>query len=398
MLNLYKPNIKYLILKIILLINSMDDEKERVENYKNEFNNRLIWLLIFMISTIYSSIFYKINSFNTSPFICSYFQTSIFTIFIPISFIINSFSKNIIHHKKFDDDEEYEESKNNLLQRYKDNFSEYMEKQFYEVFYYYYTSFYKFAIFIGTLFFISQVLFNYSSLYLIPLFQNISICLMSIFILLAKLFYRGIKLSILNFLIIFFNVFFCLSIFITIHFIIPIDKIFKDNMLGIIYISLYILFMSILIIFYKNKMNKYFYYIDLNELTGFSGCFIMIFFPIIFAIITYFYQFQNEKNIILEDDFLFFLIKCFISSCIGYYSFIQLMKFYTSTVLSIILNIRVGILYFIYYFFTNNNKGEFEFFCFIVLLVFILIVLLICKIIYLGKKMKKKKRISLVNN
>ena len=390
MLNLYKPNIKYLILKIILLINSMDDEKERVENYKNEFNNRLIWLLIFMISTIYSSIFYKINSFNTSPFICSYFQTSIFTIFIPISFIINSFSKNIIHHKKFDDDEEYEESKNNLLQRYKDNFSEYMEKQFYEVFYYYYTSFYKFAIFIGTLFFISQVLFNYSSLYLIPLFQNISICLMSIFILLAKLFYRGIKLSILNFLIIFFNVFFCLSIFITIHFIIPIDKIFKDNMLGIIYISLYILFMSILIIFYKNKMNKYFYYIDLNELTGFSGCFIMIFFPIIFAIITYFYQFQNEKNIILEDDFLFFLIKCFISSCIGYYSFIQLMKFYTSTVLSIILNIRVGILYFIYYFFTNNNKGEFEFFCFIVLL--------ICKIIYLGKKMKKKKRISLVNN
>ena len=376
----------------------MDDEKERVENYKNEFNNRLIWLLIFMISTIYSSIFYKINSFNTSPFISSYFQTSIFTIFIPISFIINSFSKNIIHHKKFDDDEEYEESKNNLLQRYKDNFSEYMEKQFYEVFYYYYTSFYKFAIFIGTLFFISQVLFNYSSLYLIPLFQNISICLMSIFILLAKLFYRGIKLSILNFLIIFFNVFFCLSIFITIHFIIPIDKIFKDNMLGIIYISLYILFMSILIIFYKNKMNKYFYYIDLNELTGFSGCFIMIFFPIIFAIITYFYQFQNEKNIILEDDFLFFLIKCFISSCIGYYSFIQLMKFYTSTVLSIILNIRVGILYFIYYFFTNNNKGEFEFFCFIVLLVFILIVLLICKIIYLGKKMKKKKRISLVNN
>ena len=105
----------------------MDDENEGSNNYKKEFNYRLIWLIIFMISSIYSSIYYKINSFNISPFISSYFQTSIFTIFIPISFIFNSLNKNIINHKKFDEDEEYEESRNNLLEKYKENFSEFIE-------------------------------------------------------------------------------------------------------------------------------------------------------------------------------------------------------------------------------------------------------------------------------
>ena len=45
----------------------MDDENEGTNNYKKEFNYRLIWLIIFMISSIYSSIYYKINSFNISP-------------------------------------------------------------------------------------------------------------------------------------------------------------------------------------------------------------------------------------------------------------------------------------------------------------------------------------------
>ena len=377
----------------------MDDENEGSNNYKKEFNYRLIWLIIFMISSIYSSIYYKINSFNISPFISSYFQTSIFTIFIPISFIFNSLNKNIINHKKFDEDEEYEESRNNLLEKYKENFSEFMEKQFYEVFYYYYSSFYKFAIFIGVTFFISQTLFNLSSFYLIPLFQNISICLISIFILLLKLFLRGIKLSLLNFLIIFFNIFFCVSIFITFHFIVPFNKIIENDILGIIFISLYILLMSILISFYKKKMNKYFYYIDLNELTGFSGCFIMFFFPIIFACINSFIKFPFDNSINLNNDFLIFLLKCFVSSCIGYYSFIQLMKFYTTTILSIILNIRVGFLYIIFYLFTNEKKtGLLEFFYFNVILICIMIVLLICKLINLGKKMNKKKKISLLDN
>ena len=373
----------------------MEEVYEKQKNYKKKLNNRILWMILFFTSSIISSIFFKINSYNFNPLISSYFQSSIFIFFIPMSFIVNCIKKNIRFKKKNENDE-YEENRNSLIKKYEDNFSEFMEKQFYEIFYFYYTSFYKFAIIIGLLFFISQILFNYNSLNSIPLFDNISTCLISILILIPKLFSRGIKLSLLNILIIFSNIVFCCFIFISYFTLLPFN--YENDHKSLFFISGYLLIISILIFYLKRKINKYFYYIDINELIGYSGCFIFVFFPFFLILYNYFNVNKGEFNFPFGNNLLILIFKCFISSCISYYSFVQIMKYYSSTILSVIINIRVGIIFLIFCLFNENLGGiKHNHFYIICSILFLMLILFICKINYLKNKKKSKKKIKILN-
>ncbi len=107
---------------------------------------------------------------------------------------------------------------------------------------------------------------------------------------------------------------------------------------------------------------------------------------------------KEEFNFPFGNNLLILIFKCFVSSCIPYYSFVQIMKYYSSTILSVIINIRVGIIFLIFCLYNENFGGiKHNYFYVICSILFLLLILFICKINYLKNKKKSKKKIKILN-
>ena len=120
------------------------DEKEfelfqtkKNKKFFTESIRSLIILLLYIISSSLSTLLLQYNLPHPKPFVSAYFNTAIFIVYIPISFIVNLYSEIVKNPPQ-------EEEKTSLETQKKmsDNFSDIIEKKFYENYYRYYRRFY----------------------------------------------------------------------------------------------------------------------------------------------------------------------------------------------------------------------------------------------------------------
>ena len=322
--------------------------------WKTRYIKRIVLIFIYIISYIYSAIYIRLNSLDLIPIKASFIQGAIFSIFIPISFFVSS-NRNFKKNKKYMNQEKEVlniEIENNM----KDGLSDFMNKKYYEVYYYYISKFYFLTAFFSVLYFLSIYFFHLGVSYTQPLLGQLFFPFISLILIIIKIIDDKRRIC---------NIFKVISIIciLTISFLFMVSFI-KNNdisldsnfIYSIIFLGIFALIQSVFIFFLKKVFKKYFYYVDVLEFVGYMGIYIMVIVPLILVILyALFYSELINNN--PSGNILFYLLgKAFVSTCICDLTLAYILKYFCLKITCKLMVINLSIIYFIFYIVTAPNK------------------------------------------
>ena len=331
------------------------DEKDyqlfQSKKHKKFFNKSfrsLVILILYLTCTTLSIIFLKHRLPSPHPFFSAYTNTSLFVFFIPISFMVNLYLD--VAKKQ---PQEEEKSSLEISKTMSDNFSDIMEKKFYENYYRYYRSFYFNAIVLMLLYFLSLSFYFISLGTLSPFICSVINSFTSLFVFIPILFTRGIRCSLTKALLLSMNVI-ILSLFI-------VSIVFLNNnqnssisiMLSHCSISGFIccfvssIFNALFIVYYKKLIKKYKFYIDISELVGYIGLFSLLLIPLLLVALHYmtFETFSFPKGYMA----LQYILKGGLESFVTDYLLMRALRFFNISTFSSVYGFNLGILILCFY-------------------------------------------------
>ena len=373
-----------------ILLNKNDflpTHPEKKKFFETRYIKRVGLIFIYLISYIYSTIYIRINSLNLIPIKASYIQGAILSIFIPISFFISS-NRNFKRNKKYMSQEK-EVLNEEIEKNMKEGLSDFMNKKYYEVYYYYISKFYIMTAFFSVLYFLSIFCFHQGISYTQPLFGQLFFPLISfIIVIMEAIDHKRRKcdiFKILNFL--------CIIIISLVFMISYIKnnnlKIEHNYIYSIIFLGSFTICQSALIYFMNKVFKKYFYYVDVLEFVGYMGIYITIIVPLILVILyAIFYSELIQNN--PSGNLLFFILgKAFISTCICDVSLAYILKYFSLKITSKLLVINLSLIYLIFYIVTRKDKIFNDYYFIIGQSVNIIIIALLMRDIY-KKNLKRE--------
>ena len=327
----------------------------KINKFLNEhFFYKIFLIIIFILSYTFSAIYIRINYLECTPLQAAYIQCSVFIIFIPFSFIINLYNDN---KQNLNDDEFIFENELDIERKMESNFSELIEKKYYETYYSYYNNFIKNAFILFILFVCYLIFFYFASCYVTPLLNQIIFLSLTSFIMMINKFLGRKKIKNLNLKILFIIINILLCTFFILMYKNYLSNFKMDKIkIGILLIIVSSLFFSMFLIYFNLLIKKYHYYFELVEMLGYMGLYCFIFLFIIIFILHI--LIKNEKfNYPTGHGFLILIFKCIISSLFCDFSLLLLFRYFNTMIISQIFLILIGILSGIYCFYKKyiNN-------------------------------------------
>lgn len=292
-----------------------DEEVKRIEHsiLKKKFNKwktyrKFVYFTLSMMLYSVTHIFLRYNTMGVDHFLLPYFQVASLVVFIPFSFLKTNITENCSKGKPT----EIERSSSVIEEKMKDEFSEIMEKKFYENYFEYSSRFYLHAIILSLLYYI-RLLFYYWSLYYIPplncnsIFASTVIVLQVIRMLTGK--YKPSLLS--NFILIFYSCGLCCLF----GYLNNANELKSLSVLGVIYASISVIVTALFLYYYNSITKKYKYYIDIFELFGFIGLFCLVIIPFPLVLMSYFAT--DGVRIPMGIELFIVLGKAMLCSCVN---------------------------------------------------------------------------------
>ena len=331
------------------------DEKDyqlfQSKKHKKFFNKSLrslVIIVLYLTCTTLSIIFLKYRLPSPHPFFSAYINTSLFVFFIPISFIVNLYVD--IANKQ---PQEEEKSSLEIQKTMSDNFSDIMEKKFYENYYRYYRRFYFNAIVLMVLYFLSLSFYFISLNSLTPFICSVINSFTSLFVFIPILFTRGIKCSLTKALLLSMN-FIILSLFI-------LSLIFLNNtqnssisltisqhsISGFICCFVSAIFNALFIVYYKKLIKKYKFYIDISELVAYIGLFCLLLIPLVLVA----FHYMTFESFSVPNGYIALrcILKGGLESFLTDYLLMRALRFFNISTFSSVYGFNLGILILCFY-------------------------------------------------
>lgn len=327
--------------------------KKKNKFYQKQINAFLL-LFIYLTLSSFSFIYIKYKIFNASPFFLGYIQTSVFSIYLPLSLIITIFKTKFFAKAQTEKEQTFIE----IQEQTQDNFSDIMTRRYYETYYNYYKSFYINCIILMILYFFYTT-FYYQTLRefdALPL-ANIS-CFSTLFIFIFKLFIQGKRSSRKNIIVALLNVITTL-LFLCFYLFYIYKRLQWTTMIkGMAFSFIYIIMQSAFVLYFKKIIKKYKYYLNITEIAGFVGAFSIVSTIPILLCVNYF---QIEKINFDTGIYLYITIfKCGILSLCVDYCYFWILKVFSLSYVTSISNYITGILFMAYVLivgYTGNGDG-----------------------------------------
>ncbi|MCQ2817442.1 MAG: hypothetical protein MJ252_09275 [archaeon] len=236
----------------------------------------IIYISLSLILSVITNIFFKAATISYSPIYIAYFQSLAFLVFLPFSFVTIQ-SENLFYKKN---KSEQEVTEKEMIQVMDDDFSEIMEKRFYENYYRYYKGYYKNALILTVLYMASHLLYYICIAMVDPIFcicvhSGVGFCID-----LIKLTQKGIKFETFNLLSMIFAT--VIIVYSLCMYILTYELKGDYKILGIIFLILSDLLFAFFLTQFKLILKKFKYYIKLGEFAGYFGLFST---PFIFVIL-----------------------------------------------------------------------------------------------------------------
>lgn len=320
------------------------DEKE-FELFQTKKNKKfftksrrsLIILLLYIVSSSLSTLLLQYNLPHPKPFLSAYFNTAIFIVFIPISFIVNLYSEIMKNRPQ-----EEEKSSLEIQKKMSDNFSDIMEKKFYENYYRYYRRFYVNSAALMVIYFVSLGLYYLSLSYMEPILCSLINAFTGMFLFIPILFLNGIKCRVTKVLIIGLNL--------TILTLFSISFFFAHRNIptyGAIFCIVSSLTQAIFIVYFKKLINKYKFYIDISELVGYMGLLGLLSIPLLILC----FHYVSFESFIMPDGYTILLMieKAVIESLFIGYLLMRSVRFFNISTFSSVYGVSLGILLLTYF-------------------------------------------------
>ena len=322
--------------------------------FETEYIKRVALIFIYLITYIYSAIYIRINALDLIPIKASYVQGAILSIFIPISFFISSninFKKNKIYMSQ-----EKEVLNEEIEKNMKEGLSDFMNRKYYEVYYYYISKFYILTAFFSVLYILSIYCFHQGISYTQPLFGQLFVPFISfIIVIMETIDHKRRKYDIFKILNLICIIIISL-LFMTSY--IKNNNLNKDHnyIYSITFLGVFTLCQSILIYFMNKVFQKYYYYVDVLEFVGYMGIYITVIVPLILVILyAIFYSELIQNN--PSGNLLFIILgKAFISTCICDLSLAYILKYFSIKIICKLLVINLSLIYLIFYIVTGKDK------------------------------------------
>ena len=320
---------------------------------ETRYFRRIVLIILYIIIYTINAIYIRINSLNLIPIKASFIQGSLFSIFIPISFLVAS-NKNFKKKRRHIGKEKEVlniEIENNM----KDNLSDFMNKRFYEVYYQYVSKFYLLTAFFSVLYFLSIYLFYQGISFTQPLFGQIFFSFISAGLILIKLFDKKMKCNLNKIL-----SYICIlgsSIVYMISFLKNDDiKFDKNYAFSTLFLVIFVVCQSTLIYFVKKVFKKYFYYVDVLEFVGYIGIYIVVFVPFILTILYFIFYSELIYDNPSGNSMFIVIGKGFFSTCICDLCLAYILKYFALKITCKLMIINLSIIYLIFYIVTGKEK------------------------------------------
>ena len=337
------------------IVNVSLDEKDyqlfQSKKHKKCFNKSLralIILIVYLTCTTLSIIFLKYRFPSPHPFFSAYINTSLFVFFIPISFIVNLYLD--IAKKQ---PQEEEKSSLEIQKTMSDNFSDIMEKKFYENYYRYYRRFYFNSIVLMSLYFLSLSFYFISLSSLSPFICSVINSFTSLFVFIPILFTRGIKCSLTKALLLSMNCIILTLFILSIVFLYNSQNslisitLSKHSIAGFVCCFISSILNALFIVYYKKLIKKYKFYIDISELVGYIGLFSLLLIPLL--LIAFHYMTFEEFSFPGGLMALQYILKGGIESFLTDYLLMRALRFFNISTFSSVYGFNLGILILCFY-------------------------------------------------
>lgn len=371
------------------------DEKEfelfqtkKIKKFFTKSIRSLIILLLYIISSTLSTLLLQYNLPHPKPFVSAYFNTAIFIVYIPISFIVNLYSEIVKNPPQ-----EEEKTSLEIQKKMSDNFSDIMEKKFYENYYRYYRRFYVNSGALMLIYFVSLGFYYLALSYMEPMLCSIINAFTGLFVFIPILFINGIKCRMTKILIIGLNLIiltlFSISFFFA-HSVFP--------TYGIIFCTISSLIQALFIVYFKKLINKYKFYIDISELVGYMGLFGLLIIPLLILC----FHYVSFERFIMPDGYtiLRMLGKAGIESLFIEYLLMRTVRFFNISTFSSVYGVNLGILI-LTYFLKTSFPTQISLICCVigevVVIVSIIITFIHHKKSRQNKKIKRKRKKQPIN-
>ena len=343
-------------------LNTRDFEIKKKSFCETNYIKKTIYIIIYIISYTICTIFIRVNSMDLNAGKASLIQGAIHVFLIPISFFASTFAR-IKKRKKNKGKDEKEIHHLEIEVNMRDNISDYMNKQYYEVYYSFTSKFYLLSVILSIIYYLSYLFFylgfTYNNNPIQAIYAQFFYSIIPTIITIIKLFTRGVKLRSISLITIFSNIIIVALFFLS--FIIYNKNGFNiDDVLSSIYLGIYLLLNTSFIYGFKFIFREYFYYIDILEFVGYIGLYILVVVPGLLFLAFYLLNDGSGNEFLANNPqgpILFStLLKSIFSSCICDLSFIYILKYFSFGIITKIININLGIIYFIYYLFVAEKK------------------------------------------
>lgn len=371
--------------------------EEEVKKIEKTIKKQKRWLLkankkflYFIISILLYSITHlliRYDSMETDHFLLAYFQVASLTIFIPLSFLKKNIEDNFTKTKP----KEIEQSSSLMAQQMRDEFSEIMEKKFYENYFEYSSKFYLHSIILSSLYYISLSFYYWGLYYIPPLIGNSIFASTAIVLQIIKIVTGKYKLNLLsNFILILYSCGLC-CLFGYLH---NLNTLKSLSLYGLAYFSISAITTALFIFYFNSISKKYKFYIDVIELLGFAGLFCLLIIPFFLLLVTY----LTTDSIIIPmgTQLLIVLAKSMLCSCVNDVIILKCISLFSMSVEVTSLGSLITLLYVFQVMFKTDilidvyRKIYFAFGVTLILLSFILSIAKFCEI-ELGQGSKKDK-------
>ena len=271
----------------------------------------------------------------------------------------------------------------------KEGLSDFMNKKYYEVYYYYISKFYIVTTFFSVLYFVSIFCFHEGIRYTQPLFGQLFVPLISfIIVLMETIDHKKRKCDIFKIL--------NLICIIIIALVFMISYIRNNNLnfdnnyiYSIIFLGAFALCQSALIYFMNKVFKKYYYYVDVLEFVGYMGIYITVIVPLVLVILyAIFYSELIQNN--PSGNLLFFILgKAFFSTCICDLSLAYILKYFSLKITFKLLVINLSLIYLIFYLVTGRDKIFNDYYFLVGQIINVVIIVLLMRDIY-KKNLKRE--------
>jgi len=326
--------------------------REKKNFCETRYFRRIVLIIIYIISYSISAIFIRINSLDLVPIKACFIQGAIFSIFIPVSFFFSS--NKYFKKKRINLGTEKEILNTDIERNMKENLSDYMNKRYYEVYYQYLSKFYYLTGFFSVLYFFSIFFFYKGISYSQPLLGQIFLSFIPVILMAAKLVDKNIKYSgtkILSVICILSS-----SILYMISFLkYDIIEFDKRHIYSTIFLVLFVICQSFIIYFMKKIFRKYFYYVEVFELVGYIGIYILAVVPFILVILYFVFDRELINNNPSGNSLFYVIGKAFFSTCICDLCLVYILKYFSLKIACKLMIINLSIIYLIFYLVTGKE-------------------------------------------